>query len=51
MHHTTYTRVVHERGVPEPPRRLVPDESSLAETVELIARELDGVPPATRILS
>jgi predicted kinase len=31
--------------------RVVPEESSLAETVELIARELDGVPPATRILS
>ena len=31
--------------------RVVPEESSLAETVDLIARELDGVPPATRILT
>jgi hypothetical protein len=29
----------------------VPEELSLAETVDLVARELDGVPPATRILS
>jgi predicted kinase len=30
--------------------RLVGPELSLTETVELVARELDGVPPATRIL-
>jgi hypothetical protein len=35
-------------GVPE--ERVVGDGLSLPETIELVAAELDGVPPATRIL-
>jgi hypothetical protein len=30
--------------------RVVAEGSTLAETVALVARDLDGVPPATRIL-
>lgn len=30
--------------------RVISEELSLAATVDLVARELDGVPPATRIL-
>jgi hypothetical protein len=33
-----------------PGERVITQEASLAETVELVGRELEGVPPATRIV-